>query len=62
MIFDHMAYDEYTSTSNMSMVDLAFTQGKFRPLKRHAPPKGIKAAVKRRRKIAKASRQKNRGR
>lgn len=53
-------FGPYTDIFDMPNMEYARTRGKYRPLKRHAPPKGIKAAVKRRRKIAKASRQKNR--
>lgn len=53
-------FGPYTDIFNMPIMDYTPTRGKYRPLKRHVPPKGIKAAVKRRKKMAKASRQKNR--
>lgn len=53
-------FGPYTDIFDMPIVEYTPTRGKFRPLKRHAPPKGIKATVKRRRKMAKSSRQKNR--
>ena len=55
-----MICDDYRYVIDYPILDYSPTRGKFRPLKRHAPPKGIKATVKRRRKMAKSSRKKNR--
>lgn len=53
-------FGPYTGIFDMPIMGYTPARGIYRLPKRHKLPKGIKAAVKRRRKIAKASRQKNR--